>query len=149
MKSVTLGALALIAVAISTCARGAELTGIGGCPKPLAPHHKHHSAAPVPLCSCVAEEPRVIVLPAPEPGIEPIELNVLRYYIVESFDPVAEYSEFANNEWPTEPRWIEPPRYYVPPSSVRAPEIDPSSGIASVTMLALFILIINDRRPKT
>lgn len=148
MKSVTLGALALIAVAISTCARGAELTGIGGCPKPLAPHHKHHSAAPVPLCSCVAEEPRVIVLPAPTADPEPIELNVLRYYIVDSFDPVEEYSKFENIEWPTEPRWIEPPRYYVPPSSVRAPEIDPASGIGAVTILSLILLIVTDRRPR-
>lgn len=146
MKHGALIALALIATAVSTCARGAT---IGGCPLPLVVVRKAHHArhvAPLPLCSCVAEPPPVI-LPA-EPDITPIELSILRYYVPLTADTAYEPQPY---QWDPVP-WGTPIGGWRPPtapSSVRAPEIDTRGGVTAVTILALIILIATGRRPRS
>lgn len=95
MKHVTLGAIAIVASIVATCARGA-------CPAPAA-YAKFIPNAP--LCYCMEA-----------PTVEP--------------EPIG----YAGH-------WHDP-------SNVRAPEIDPSSGVSAVTVLALFLMIISDRRPR-
>ncbi len=130
-----LGALALTAAL--------AVPGVGGCPKPIVHHRKH---APVAECSCVDEPPRTIMLTPPE-EIAPIEVGVYRYYQILTFD-IEDSVGGAGFSWqPDPPDYFTPARGVVTPPSVRAPEIDPSSGVTAITMLALFILIIKDRRP--
>lgn len=151
MKHATLIPLAIIAVAISTCARGAEASGIGGCPLPLAPVHKtHHArpAAPVPLCTCTAE-PRVIILPAPTPDIEPIELNVLRYYVPLTADVEYEPQPYQWDDFHGAYAFTGGGGGYQTTPSVRAPEIDTRGGVTAVTILALVIFIATGRRPRS
>lgn len=150
-------------------------TALAGCVEPPKPvkHHKHkaktHVALPAPLCTAI--EPRVIFLPAPEP-LDPMPVTVVRYEIIQVATPVQD--DPPPTEWWPEPlqfwaigggAWFEhccpciqttptrhsrvpPPSYQPPHDSVHAPEIDASSGIAAVTILALGLLIITDRRPR-
>lgn len=139
---------------------------IGSCPKPAAVivHHKHH-AKPVPLCTCVADAPRTIMLPAPEPDIELIPLSVYPYYTVISFsdDPTPE-PEYAGNYWYDEPVqvWSAGGRQTITtvtagrgfrrtvgpslPRDVRAPEIDATSANAALTLLAGALAVLRGRR---
>ena len=120
---------------------------IGGCPIPgaLAPPHKHHKHKPVPetSCSCLEAYPRTIVLPAPEPDIEPINLGVYRYYTVISFNDT-EYTWY-DDPWPID-GYANPRSYSATPVSARAPEIDPSGAASGLTLLAGALAVARGRR---
>jgi hypothetical protein len=128
---------------------------IGGCPIPgaLAPPHKHHKHKPVPetSCGCLEAYPRTIVLPAPEPDIEPINLGVYRYYTVISFNDT-EYAWY-DEPWPYD-GYASPPQYGVTliggggrvPTPRQTPEIDPSGAAAGLTLLAGALLVMRGRR---
>lgn len=112
-------------------------TVLGGCPKPV--HHIHHKPD-APLCSCTAE-PRVIMLPAPTPDPEPIEINVHRYFVLIGDNDLVEFETF---DWrPEEIIDIPLGVGYAPKVvQVKAPEIDPASGIAGLTLLAGGLLVL-------
>ena len=144
---------------------------IGGCPLPgaLAPPHKHHKHKVVPetSCSCLEAYPRTIVLPAPEPDIEPIELGIYRYYTVISFNDPAYSESFDTWEtgfygawgWndgigtPAQPVQVwhssHVPggrRYVGGPTPREAPEIDPSGATSGLTLLAGALAVARGRR---
>ena len=120
---------------------------IGGCPIPgaLAPPHKHHKHKVVPetSCSCLEAYPRTIVLPAPEPDIEPIELGVYRYYTVISFNDTV-YTWY-DEPWPLD-GYADPPRHSVAAISRQTPEIDPSGAASGLTLLAGALAVARGRR---
>lgn len=141
--------LLLVFVLAAKCSLAADVQGLGGCPKPLPHHAKHKVDAP--LCTCTVE-PRTILLPAPTPEPEPIELSVLRYYVPLTADLGYEPQSYG---WDMQRNWGMPiggyayQGAYVPAAQVKAPEIDASSGIAAVTALVMFILVVTDRRPRS
>lgn len=117
-------------------------TALGGCPKPV--HHVKHKPD-APLCSCVSEEPRVIMLPAPTPEPEPIELNVVRYYVPLTADAGYEPQPY---------QWDEFGHGYYGPygytsgigQATKCPEIDPASMSAGLTLLAGGVLVLRGKR---
>ena len=127
---------------------------IGGCPLPgaLTPPHKHHKHKPVPetSCSCLEAYPRTIVLPAPEPDIEPINLGVYRYYTVISFNDT-EYTWY-DEPWPMD-GYADPPHNSVTlirgghvPEPRQTPEIDPGGAAAGLTLLASMLAVARGKR---
>lgn len=147
----TIAAVAtLIWAATVVCSRAEDV--IGSCPKPaIVVHHKHH-AKTLPLCTCIADAPHTIMLPAPEPEIDPIPLSVYPYYTVISFndDPPAKTFE----DW--QPGYN---GYYgwtdgiggstFTPHNVAAPEIDPSGMGSALTLLVGGLAVLRGRRSQS
>lgn len=120
------------------------LSATSACPKPI--HHTHHKSA-APVCYCDPGTHTVLFV---ERDPEPIELNILRYYVpLTSTDMTPEIGVW-NWDWdasdhydwglPTVPvgQWVA--------QSTKAPEIDPSSGLAALTLLAGCIAVIRGPR---
>ncbi len=119
----------------------------GSCPKPLpAPvphHHKHHKAVPLLQCTCVDEPPRTMWLTPPEPDIEPIPLSVYPYYI-----PMAWDDPELPDDMPSDyVGYWGPIGGYAPRTvAARAPEIDPASSGAALTLLCGTLAVLRGRR---
>lgn len=98
----------------------------GSCPKPI--HRKHHANAPI--ASCVAEAPRLVLLPAPIDDLGEIALPALtKYAIIEREAPaVCGYTQST--------AWL-----LRGGEARQAPEIDAASGAGALTLLACVILI--------
>lgn len=138
----------------------------GSCPKPLpaiVKHHKKHVAA-VPLCTCVPDAPRTIMLTAPEPDIDAIPLSVYPYYTIISANdepPAATFEDwepgyYGYYGWATGigtshttmtagqgfRRSVGPPT----PRVQQTPEIGADSAGAALTLLAGALAVMRGRR---
>lgn len=125
----------------------AATLAVGSCPKPT-PHHVHHHK-PVPLCTCVDEAPQPTWFPVPAIPEEllPIEINVHRYYVLIGENVV----EFETFDWD--------PNYYAAwgwgahggiggevRKTTKAPEIDPNSAGAALTLLVGGLAVVRGRK---
>ena len=107
-------------------------TALSNCPKP-AIHHRHKA----PIASCVAEEPRTILLPAPADDLEPVALPVLtKYNIIEIIPEPLPISCSATTYWPTFGGNLR---------AAKAPEIDPAGTLPALALLAGAICCIKGR----
>ena len=98
-------------------------TALSNCPKP-AIHHRHKA----PIASCVAEEPRTILLPAPADDLEPVALAALtKYNVIEITSEPLPVSCSATTYWPTFDGNLR---------AAKAPEIDPAGTLPALTLLA-------------
>ena len=116
-------------------------TALSNCPKP-AIHHRHKA----PIASCVAEEPRTILLPAPADDLEPVALPVLtKYNIIEIIpEPISINCSAASDwSWPTTGGIMGGTSRAI--HAAKAPEIDPAGALPALTLLAGAICCIKGR----
>lgn len=157
---------AVFLILMAVCASAADVGG--SCPKPLpaiVKHHKKHVAA-VPLCTCVSDAPRTIMLPAPEPDIDAIPLSVYPYYTIISANdepPAATFEDwepgyYGYYGWAAGigtshtttttgqgfRRSVGPPT----PRVQRTPEIGADSAGAALTLLAGALAVMRGRRSQ-
>lgn len=147
---------AVFLILMAVCASAADVGG--SCPKPLpalVKHHKKHAVV-APLCTCVADAPRTILLPAPEPDIDLIPLSVYPYYtVISSNSPAGEGDDWYIAPWPLDgyanPRTPTVARIltggHVPtPRIEQTPEIDPSGAGSALTLLVGGLAVLRGRR---
>lgn len=90
--------------------------------------------------------------PVPEPDIEPLQVPVVRYYVV--VDDNAPSPEYTITTAP-EDNWWPPSQWFIFTGNhghdngghhVTAPEIDPGSALPALTLLAGLLIVVTHRR---